>query len=55
MVKELLNNESFTFNQWCKIYLYNDWINYVFKGISNEERKHLLNHTIENKVKLYRP
>ncbi len=56
MIKELFKDENFTFNEWCKIYLYNDFINYQFPMISNSERKYIiLKHGINNKVNIYRP
>lgn len=55
-IKELFNNETFTFYEWIKIYIYNDWLNYAFKGINDTEKKNIIcKHAIKNKVKLYRP
>lgn len=56
MVKELFKNECFTFNEWCKVYLYNDWLNHCFPNMGNSEKKYIIyKHAITNKLELYRP
>jgi hypothetical protein len=56
MVKELFNGETFTFNEWCKIYLYNDWLNLCFPEMKINQKYDLLkSKAIDNKVNLFRP
>ncbi len=42
MIKEMFKNENYSFNQWIKIFKWNDFFLNIFKTTNDEKRKYLI-------------